>query len=178
MNKKIINVICIIICTVVGAGFASGKEIYRFFAELGKSGFIGIILSTLFLGIIIFFSLKIITKNKINNNEGLIKIIKAPRIFYYMINVFLLVSFYVMIAGFCSCFKQELNIPKYIPAVILCMILFAIFTKKSEWLAKINTVIAPILIIIIIYIFIKYGWNKESYIVENNSYILQTMVNL
>ena len=65
--KNILNVTFIIIGVILGAGFASGKEIYIFFAKYGKIGILGIIVSFLFLGLIIY---KVIRNKKHNNKSN------------------------------------------------------------------------------------------------------------
>lgn len=171
MNKKIVNIISVIICTIVGAGFASGKEIYIFFAQYGIEGIFGIILSIVFMGIIIYYSLKMIVNKRINNNIELLKTIKAPKIFYYVINIFLLISFFVMIAGFSAYFKQEYNINILATSTVLCILLFIILTNKVEWIMRINAIIAPILLLIIICIITKYSISNVIYIRQSRLWI-------
>ena len=57
---KILSCIFVIIGIIIGAGFASGKEIYTFFFVYGKNGIIGIIISSFLIGYTIYKSLKII----------------------------------------------------------------------------------------------------------------------
>ena len=40
---NIVKAVSVIIGTIIGAGFASGKEIYIFFGQYGKFGIIGAI---------------------------------------------------------------------------------------------------------------------------------------
>ena len=56
--KNVIKVIMVIIGTLIGAGFASGREIYLFFLKYGKLGQIGIIVSGIFTSLIIYLVLK------------------------------------------------------------------------------------------------------------------------
>ena len=58
--KNILKIVFVIIGTLIGAGFASGKEIYTFFYSYGEKGIFGIIISSLLIGIIIYNSLRII----------------------------------------------------------------------------------------------------------------------
>lgn len=97
-NKKTLNIISVIMCTFIGAGFASGKEIYNFFVRFGEIGIIGIFLAGIITGLIIYASIKISIKLKIKNNVDFMETIKAPKILYNIVNIFLLISFYVMIA--------------------------------------------------------------------------------
>ena len=44
--KNILKTVCVIIGTIIGAGFASGQEVYIFFFSHGIKGLIGIIISS------------------------------------------------------------------------------------------------------------------------------------
>ena len=45
--KKNIKIIMSIIGTLIGAGFASGREMYEFFFRFGKFGILGIVISAI-----------------------------------------------------------------------------------------------------------------------------------
>lgn len=56
--KNILKSVFVIVGAVVGAGFASGQEIYSFFNIYNENGAIGILISSVLLGIIIYKTLK------------------------------------------------------------------------------------------------------------------------
>ena len=56
--KEVLKSVFVIVGAVVGAGFASGQEIYSFFNIYNENGLIGIIISSILLGIIIYKVLK------------------------------------------------------------------------------------------------------------------------
>ena len=56
--KNILKIVMIIIGTLIGAGFASGREIYLFFMKYGNLGKIGIAVSAILTGIIIYSALR------------------------------------------------------------------------------------------------------------------------
>ena len=58
--KEIFSIVLVIIGALVGAGFASGQEIFSFFYLYGKNGIYGIIIMGILMGILIYKSLKII----------------------------------------------------------------------------------------------------------------------
>mgnify|MGYP007102037769 CR=1 FL=1 len=51
--KKIIKCLMIIIGTLIGAGFASGKEIATFFNRFSDQGLAGVILASSLFGILV-----------------------------------------------------------------------------------------------------------------------------
>ena len=89
----------VIIGTLIGAGFASGKEIYLFFNQFGYWGLIGIILSSTFTAYIIYFVLKQIQEKNINQYADLLQTIhphhkKINQYLHGIVNSFLLISFF------------------------------------------------------------------------------------
>lgn len=141
-----------------------GKEIYLFFGKYQIYGIIGIIVSSALMGIIIYKVLSITKKNKIENYEQFIEHLnisqKAKDIIKIIIQTFLLISFYVMIAGFSAYFSQELQIPSYIGTTIIVILCYIIFMGNIERLAKVNEILVPILILTIIILIFQ---NKETF---------------
>ena len=58
--KNILKTVCVIIGTIIGAGFASGQEVYIFFFSHGIKGIIGIVISTTIFVFKIFILVEII----------------------------------------------------------------------------------------------------------------------
>ena len=145
-----------------------GQEIYSFFYIFGKWGILGIIIASILLGIIIYKTLIISKKYNLNNyNELLNKIIKnkkIQKIIKIIINIFLISSFYIMIAGFSAYFYQEYKINKIISSLLLVILCYITFNKKAEKIIQINTILIPIIIII----FIIFGINNINKIENNN----------
>lgn len=157
--KNSIKAIFVIIGTIIGAGFASGQEIYSFFNIYQENGIIGTIISCALIGIIIFKVLNKTRNLNIKSYNELLEQIKMPdcikTFLKIIINIFLLMSFYIMVAGFSAYFKQELNVPNIITASIISFICYITFMKNIEGIANVSTLIIPILIIIIISLGIK-----------------------
>ena len=160
--KKFLNIskiVVVIIGTIIGAGFASGKEIYIFFGQYGKYGIIGAIVSSILTAIIVYSAILIAKKLKTcNNNEFLEQISeneKITPILKNIINIFLVVSFWIMNAGFCTFFKQEMGIPIIITAVLNALIVYILLMKDMDGIIKLNLIAVPIMVAIIIIISIK-----------------------
>lgn len=119
---RILSAIFVIIGAIVGAGFASGQEIYTFFFVYGKWGIFGIIIATFLIGAAIFKTLKIIKRYNVKSYDEFLDIIigdinlkniNIKLILNFIINLFLLISFFVMCAGFSAYFKQEFGINEF-----------------------------------------------------------------
>ena len=169
--KNILKAVCVIIGTIIGAGFASGKEIYIFFNIYGVKGILGILIATVLTGFIIYKVLIHIRDTKIKNyneyieNLGINKNIRE--VLGIIVNVFLLISFYIMIAGFCAYFKQEFNVSPFVTGIIICMLCYLTFIRNIEGVTKINTILIPILIIIVILIGVRSGFSGLGEFLNN-----------
>lgn len=159
--NNVIKVVFVIIGTVIGAGFASGQEIYTFFYSYGINGLIGLIICSIFLSIIIYKVLKILTENKnienykefldtIINRKAKNPYLNIKFILNTIINIFLLISFYIMIAGFGAYFLQELQLNSLIGCSAISLLSFIIFMTSVKGVVKVNEVLTPILIIFVV----------------------------
>lgn len=160
--KSIFKVVFVIIGTLIGAGFASGQEIYTFFFSYGEKGLIGIIISTLLMGFVIYKSLCLINKYNIKTYKEFLEIFKKPKekdqyfnlknIINIVINIFILITFFIMIAGFGAYFKQELKISSIVGSTILAVICYLVLMTNVKGVVKANEVLVPILITFLIVI--------------------------
>ena len=136
-----------------------GKEIYLFFGIYGINGIIGIIIAQVLVGLIIYKTITMVQKQDIKNYSQLIQKIntnnKINEVIKIIINTFLLISFYVMVAGFSAYFAQELGIPNIIGTTIIIILCYIVFMGNIESLIKVNTILVPILIIFIILLSVK-----------------------
>lgn len=156
--KNVLKIVLVVVGTLVGAGFASGKEIYSFFFVYGIYGFIGIFISSIIIGWVIYKVLNICQNKKINSYHEFCGVIASGRISSFLnniVNIFLLISFFVMIAGFSSFTKQEFSANGFIASSIIVAICYFVFCKNVSGLIKISNYLIPILIFFIIYISMK-----------------------
>ena len=158
--KNCIKIALVIIGALIGAGFASGQEIYLFFFSYGKRGILGIGVSAILLGIIIYKTMIIIKKNKITTyKEFLLSIVpkkwrkeKVLEIINIIINIFILITFYIMIAGFGGYLAETIKIPQIIGSSILAIMCVIIMSKETKGIVKVSEIIVPILIVFIVVI--------------------------
>ena len=153
---NIIEILTVLIGTLVGAGFASGKEIYLFFSQYGKEGLVGIILTVVMIYLTIYYTIVITKRFNINNNMEFIKVISKNIIIRNILRntiiIFLIISFWVMCAGIATFFKEKLEIPIIISLVINSIIVYCLLEKNIEGIMNFNIVVVPVMILIIIII--------------------------
>ena len=161
--KEIFKIVFVIIGTLIGAGFASGQEIYTFFFVYGKSGIIGIFLMSFLISLVLYKVFIIISNKKIDTYKEFIEFIikksdkqskdfNVQNILNKVINIFILITFYIMIAAFGAYFKQEFNINSLIGSSILGIIAYFTLIKEVKGLVKVNEILVPILIILVVLI--------------------------
>ena len=158
--KNRIRVVMLIIGTLIGAGFASGREIYLFFTRFGLYGQIGMIISTIITTLIIYEVLNKSKKYEITDYNQLLGKLnsnnkKINKLISWIVNSFLLISFYIMVAGFSAYISQTYKAPSIISSIFFVLICFIVFNKSLKGVMKANEVLVPVLIILITYLGIK-----------------------
>ena len=142
-----------IIGTLIGAGFASGQEMYLFFYRYGANGILGLVLCSSLMAGVIYKTFIIIQDKQIHSYKDFLnKIFGSERlslISNIIINAFLLVTFYIMISGFGAYFEQRFQISSVIGASIFSILCFFVLIKDIEGVKKVNSIIVPILIVVI-----------------------------
>ena len=152
--KQVLTISFLIIGTIIGAGFASGKEIFLFFNIYGVWGILGIFLSNIIISLIIYKGLLFIKKHNIQSYQEFIDCMIGKRkylnyVVKYIINIFLIISFFVMCAGFASYLKQEYKLQTILGASLIAILNILILRKGMKGIKKLNNVLIPILIFLI-----------------------------
>lgn len=154
--KSILKVVFVVIGTVIGAGFASGQEIGLFFNQYGKWGALGIILSCAFSGLIIYQIFHITEKTRVTSYDELLEQISTYKILNQAISViislFLLVSFYIMIAGMSALFHQEFGFPIWGCSIVMASFCYIVLQKDMKGIMAVNSILIPALILFILYL--------------------------
>lgn len=157
--------------TTIGAGYASGREIWEFF---GSGSELAILLFTILFILCVKNILMISYESKTSHYLPVLKKITGPKlaVFYdYMILVYLFSVTIIMIAGSGASF-QSFGFPAWWGTGFICLALIIIFRKGIYGLLGINQVLMPILIISLIFalvIFIQdekinvfFDWKNQS----------------
>lgn len=178
INRKVlkmafIEISLVIIGTIIGAGFASGKEISLFFARYGMAGLIGILLTVLIIGLIIYKTLKESLENGISSYSDLLifKKVKHTNLINNCVNIFVLATFIIMVAGFRSYIKEITGSDALMLTIIFSFICYLVFNKKVTGIINSNKYLVPILIILILTIAVSYNISATNDINENREFI-------
>ena len=136
--------------TVVGAGFASGLEIWTFFGKYGILGFGGVVLSGIIISLcgagIIFGTYK----GDFTNYREFCNCIGGKRaggIIMVLGSVFMLSVFCVMLAGSGALFSQELGYSYTSGIVFMTAICLVVFLLGMKGITAVNCLLTPLMLI-------------------------------
>lgn len=153
------KVSCIFIGTVVGAGLASGKEIYQFFSIYGLDSFFGFIVCFLMYVFIGNILCDICNKKNLSSYNLLINEI-CPRISAKILNSFVslyyLFSSSIIFAASGSIISQFFFIPSIFGTILMIIVSVVILKFSMKGLVWVNSLSVPIMICIIFLIFILF----------------------
>lgn len=112
------------------------------------------------MSFIIYRTFVICYDNNINSYKELLDYIfpsnmLLSNIINKIINIFLCITFFIMITGFGAYLSENLGLNQLIGSFILALISYFLFKKNIESIAKINSIIIPLLIVIILIIGMK-----------------------
>ena len=129
-----------------------------FFTHTEKYGIIGLAVSTIALSTIIYKILVIVKKTGIKNYKELLEVVlktknkKLKEIISNIVNIFILITFFIMIAGFGAYFEEQLKINHLIGSTLLAISCIIVFRKSIQGVVKVNEIVIPLLIIFVIII--------------------------
>jgi len=162
-KKEIRNIAFTYVGTVIGAGFATGKEIVEFFSINGGYGTIGIIISTILFSILG-------TKIMLIANEHNLKSAQAFNVMLFgniggniingLLFFVLLGVTSVMLSGAGAIFHNHLNFNPLFGSVIFISLTFIILLKGTEGLFNLNNTVVPIMIFFVVTVFINANFDK------------------
>ena len=152
----------VLIGTFIGAGFASGKEIFNFFSIFNIYSFLGILVFSILTFLIVYKTLQFKTMYNIHTYADLLNFFEKKfkyfnsKVFLKLVNFFLLISFYIMICAICTLFYDKFYFNKFITVFITITICYNVFSKNNlNFIYKLNLILMPILILFFIILGIK-----------------------
>lgn len=150
MDRSWLKISFIYVATVIGAGFASGREIIEFFAIYGLKGIMGITLSGILFSLLgSMLLLKIHTHQIYGFNDLVIRTFggKLGRILDIIMIISLYTGFSIMISGSGAIFKEELGLPFNLGIMTMVVLSFIVFLFRLEGFSLISSALVPLLIL-------------------------------
>lgn len=141
--KNALSAAMVLIGTFIGAGFASGREVYQYFGIFGKYGGAGIAISCIILGLFTYC-----TADNIQclGEEVYIERICNFRWVKWFFNCYMLLIFCTMITAFGECLHQAFDFPKIYGVILIDFVAIIILYFGAEGLIKFNTFVTPVIV--------------------------------
>lgn len=147
----------LIVGAVIGAGYASGREIWLFF---GPNSGRAILLFSLVFAISSYGILSVSSRHRTNHYKPVLQSLVGKKASYFydlMMIVYLVFTTTIMIAGSGVTF-QVYQMPKWIGILFIVLMLIWAFSYSLDQVININTIIIPVLLstlLILLLIFIN-----------------------
>lgn len=156
--KNSINIGLTIVGTTIGAGFASGREIWEFFSSYGIQSRHGIMTAMIIFGISSIFIVWISYKYQTENYyEVLVILMGKPlaKVFDGFIFLYLFSGTMVMFAGSGATFKQW-NLSYFTGIIFIAVFVWIVLLRDIDGLIELNSLVIPFLIFTLIYVSYSY----------------------
>lgn len=147
------KIAAVFIGTVVGAGLASGQEIFQFFTLYGAKGLIGISICTFIYILTGIITMEICYKYKAYSYKDLINLCCGKYLGFainLLITIFLFGGICIILAGSGAIFYEYINLPKSIGIILMLLLTLITTLYSTKGLIFINSIIVPCMITIII----------------------------
>ena len=134
----------------LGAGFASGQELLRYFVGFGPMGIWGLILAGLLFSLVGWAVLAICRREGIETYSQLMQHLLGKRFglaMEWLVAAFLFCLFVAMLAGAGATARQAFNLPFTVGAVVVGGFVYIVLRFDLEGMVKINVILAPFMII-------------------------------
>jgi uncharacterized membrane protein YkvI len=172
-----IQLAAVYVGTVVGAGFATGREIVVFFSQYGFVGFLGILLSGIIFAYFGAKLMRISVKIKASSYQEF-TIYLFGNIVGNMINFLLLLMLLgvcaVMFSGAGAVFEEQLGLNKSIGVIFTIILSLLVMRVGTKGLFAVNTFVVPIMITFSFILFLLSlslpGFVDEIFQMENISW--------
>lgn len=148
--KKTLAAAGVFVSMMVGAGFATGRELLTFFAASGLRGAVGFAVACAVLIICGWAVMDIAQRKKISGYRDFMGIILGKRLggaMVALVNVFIFVMLSTMLAGAGAAAQMTSPLPLPAGAFIMAALCFVVFLFDLRGIVSISTVLAPILVI-------------------------------
>ncbi|MGV3466453.1 MAG: hypothetical protein ACO1OT_14315 [Heyndrickxia sp.] len=144
------QVAAVYVGTVIGAGFATGKEIVEFFTKYGFVGFFAILAAGY---LFILLGSKLMVKSielKANSYEELNEYLFGPilaKMMNFLMMIMLLGVCAVMLSGAGAVFQQELSLDKWVGIYFTIGLTIIVMALGTKGIFAVNTFVVPIMLL-------------------------------
>ena len=145
---------CTYIGTVVGAGFASGQEVFQFFGRFGNWGYCAILFTTFLFAWLGYRLMQLGHDLQAHTYRQVNEYLFGRRVGAIIDVVMMIMLFGVtvaMIAGAGELFRERAHLPFQLGALITMAITFVTILRGMDGIMRANTIIVPIMVSFVVF---------------------------
>ncbi|MCL2352633.1 MAG: hypothetical protein FWC55_08900 [Firmicutes bacterium] len=151
-NKNVLKLAGVYSTVIIGAGFASGQELMRFFASYGALGVLGLLASGVIFSGLGWAVLDICRVRGVRSYQSLTELISGGnRTLGLVIETaavfFMFVIFSTMLAAGGATLRQSFGVPFSAGAAAVAVVTFAVLLFDVSGLVSLNAKLAPVLVL-------------------------------
>lgn len=152
--KKIIKTISVYIGFLIGAGFASGREILEYFNLKSNTNILGIIIASFLFIIISYVIMSKSSDDKIYDYSSYIESVSGKRAFFVKIfmMIYMFCGMFVMFAGSGALVYDVSSLSEIAGAVLMALICFIVMSFDLRGIVAINIILVPLMVCGILYV--------------------------
>lgn len=147
--KQTLNIASVYIGLIIGAGFASGREIYQYFCIPSQADYTGIILAATCFGLLAYIIMSLAKSQTASTFDGFIEETApklAPAIKAFM-SAYMFCGFFVMLSASGTLFEETLSLPFGLGVFALAAVCFCVFSFDLKGIVAINNIMVPVMVI-------------------------------
>lgn len=158
----------LILGTVIGAGYASGRELWQFF---GTESGLAILLFTFFFIISCYVILQISRKERTEHFSPVLQKLvgeKVSHLYNIIMVIYLFTTTVVMLAGGGAAL-QVFSIPYWAGIAIICLLLILLFVYDVKGMVTVNVVIIPVIVLTLAFVLVHSVMNGTQEVTSSFS---------
>lgn len=155
-----VRVSFLIIGTTIGAGFASGREIWEFFSSYGQGSSFFLLLSMILFSISCYIIMNISYQLKAPHYVWVLEeLIGRPlaKVYDLLIFLYLMSTSVVMFAGSGATFEYW-SISYWVGVGVISLLVFLIFLRDVEGIMSLNSILIPIMVVTLMAVCMLFLW--------------------
>lgn len=168
---------------VVGAGFASGQEVYQFFARYGVDGVVGVCLAGVLFGVLGFLALERGRTGNVGGFGDLYRRVYPPlgvALAEGLTTAFLFIGLGVVASGAAATLVQVAGLPSLLGAVGTIALIVLVVVSGTDGVVRVNAGLIPYLLFMILVIAVL-SWSHPAIAptrASNGSWLLSALLYL
>ncbi len=145
--KKILSISSVFIGLVIGAGFASGREIFEYFNLPSRTDPTGIALATLGFGLICYITMALAQREGYSTFDEMITGLsgRLSPFFRILMSLFMFCGFFVMLSGCGVLAEENVGVSPQLGIWLLAALCFVVFSYNIKGLVIVNTLLVPLM---------------------------------